>query len=129
TACNTCQSPVRPELSRMSGLWTRPSVPMMKLIFTLCPYDEAANNGLDVDSACGGWASSHEGLSLMLATVANCEARCMMGDISYSGVNKLVVCRLGAGVFAEKAQTLTVSKRIAGQMRRCMKFTPSGEQV
>src|ERR1700746_3067358 len=75
TVCNTRRSPATPALSRMSGLCTRPSVPMMKLTFTLRPFAALLKRGSGVVSACGACTSAHAGTELTCGTSTYCDAR------------------------------------------------------
>src|SRR5438309_8157952 len=71
TVRNTLRSPVGPALSSMSGLCTRPSIPMMKLTFTFVPSFAAGSMGLGVARASGGCVSSHRERASACSTSSN----------------------------------------------------------
>src|ERR1700730_18010610 len=75
TVRKTLRSPVGPALSSMSGLCTRPSIPMMKLTFTFVPSLAAGRRGLGVARASGGCVSSHRERASACCTSLNCELR------------------------------------------------------
>src|ERR1700675_527709 len=62
------RSPACPALCRISGLCTRPSVPTMKLTFTIVPVPAATRMGSGVVSACGSRVSSQRALALTCGT-------------------------------------------------------------
>jgi hypothetical protein len=70
---NTALSSEDPALSRMRGLWTLPSVPMIKLTVILASASGSSINGFGVASACGGWVAS-QGEWVVCGTAANSEA-------------------------------------------------------
>ena len=126
TVCNTRRSPAMPALSRISGLCTRPSVPMMKLTLTLWPCAAEVNSGSGVVRASGGWTSSQAGRELTWVTSTNWEARASVLDTRLSRCSKVSDRRRGAGVVAATATTGIINHRIAGQVRRCMNLVPLG---
>ncbi len=68
TVCRTRRSPASPALSSISGLCTRPSVPMMKLTLTLRPFAAVVKSGSGVVSACGGSTAAQAGRELICGT-------------------------------------------------------------
>ena len=119
TVSRTWRSPASPALSRMSGLCTRPSVPMMKLTLTFLPWADGVKSGSGVVRASGGRTSSQSGRELMWRTSTNCEARVSVRDIRLSRCASVADETRGAGVLTAKA-TAGTTTRIAGQRRRGM---------
>lgn len=64
TTESTSRSPDRPALSKINGLCTRPSVPIIKLTFTRCPYAGITSRGVGVVKACGSCTSWHTARAL-----------------------------------------------------------------
>lgn len=95
------RSPVAPALSRMSGLWTRPSIPMMKLTFTFALVADRVIKGEGVVRAWGGSTCPQlEGDAVTWGTSLNCAAWTSGLQATSSRSARVAGRTVGTGAFA-----------------------------
>ena len=128
TVCKTRRSPATPALSRISGLCTRPSVPMMKLTLTLRPFAAVVKRGSGVVSASGGSTAAHAGRELICGTSMYCAARRSVFDTCLSRCSGVAECGLLTDTLPPETAGRSINK-IPGQMRQPMNPYPRRSSI